>query len=107
MSKLAYSCDPTSAGDATSWNGWRIGRGKKSERQDAYQESALFFYNSVIPFNVATSEELNFGFFRWRHLSWSWKDVSSGVAAPMDNLEVPLIVDNDGHGKNDINENED
>jgi len=31
-----------------------------------------------------------------------------GVFAPMDDLEVPPIVDNDeGHGKDNINENED
>lgn len=30
---------------------------KKSKRKDACQVIALFFYNSVIPFNVAKSEE--------------------------------------------------
>jgi len=36
------------------------------------------------------------------------KDVSGGgVAAPMDNLKVPPIADNDGHEGDDINENED
>lgn len=37
------------------------------------------------------------------------KDASwGGVVAPMDDLEVPSIVDNDeGHGRDDINEGED
>jgi len=30
---------------------------KKSEREDTCQQIALFFYNNVIPFNVARSEE--------------------------------------------------
>ena len=32
---------------------------KKNDREDAYQKIAWFFYNNVIPFNVAKSEVLN------------------------------------------------
>lgn len=55
--------------------------------------------------------KFNFGCFRWRHLVevGENEDVSKvGVATPMDDLEVsPIVLMKEGHGGEDINENED